>query len=153
MPLPPIRPDLDTEGCKRVASASASLHEQPDRLQPSTVDRHRALVSLQEELEAVDWYAQRAEGTSDRELASILVHNGNEEKEHAMMILEWLRRKDAVLDGHMRTYLFTEAPIVGIEARAEGDGESSVEGEGSGGGSGGSATITGSLGIGSLKGA
>jgi len=129
-----------------VASASTSLHEPPDRLQPSTVDRHRALVSLQEELEAVDWYSQRAEGTSDRELASILVHNGNEEKEHAMMLLEWLRRKDAVLDGHMRTYLFSEAPIVGIEAQAEGHGDGS-----SAGGSGGPATIIGSLGIGSLK--
>jgi ferritin-like protein len=129
-----------------VASSSASLHEPPDRLQPSTVDRHRALVSLQEELEAVDWYAQRAEGTSDRELASILVHNGNEEKEHAMMLLEWLRRKDPVLDGHMRTYLFSEAPIVGIEARAEGDGEGAGSGEG-----GGPATILGSLGIGSLR--
>src|SRR4051812_1350756 len=151
MPLPPNRSDLDTEGCERVASASTSLHESPDRLQPSTVDRHRALVSLQEELEAVDWYAQRAEGTSDRELASILVHNGGEEKEHAMMLLEWLRRNDAVLDGHMRTYLFTEAPIVGVEARAEDLGESSSDGEGAGGGSGGLATIVGSLGIGSLK--
>lgn len=121
-----------------MASASASLHEPPDRLQPSTVDRHRALVSLQEELEAVDWYAQRAEGATDGGLASILVHNGNEEKEHAMMLLEWLRRQDPVLDGHMRTYLFSEAPIVGIEAEAEGGG-------------GGSAPTTGSLGIGSLR--
>ena len=125
-----------------MASASASLHEPSDVLQPSTVDRHRALVSLQEELEAVDWYAQRAEGTGDADLASILVHNGNEEKEHAMMLLEWLRRNDPVLDGHMRTYLFAEGPIVGIEVRAEGE-------TGPGGGS--SPGAAGSLGIGSLK--
>jgi uncharacterized protein len=125
-----------------VASASASLHEAPDELQPSTIDRHRALVSLQEELEAVDWYGQRAEGATDGDLASILVHNGNEEKEHAMMLLEWLRRHDAILDGHMRTYLFSDGPIVGIEVRAEG-------GAGSAGGP--SSAGTGSLGIGSLK--
>jgi ferritin-like protein len=124
-----------------VASSSASLHESPDGLQPETIDRHRALVSIMEELEAVDWYAQRAEGAGDGDLASILVHNGNEEKEHAMMVLEWLRRQDPVLDKHMRTYLFTEGPIVGIEAVAEHSGAAG----------GPTAAGTGSLGIGSLK--
>ena len=99
-----------------MASASASLHE--GNLKPLTIDQHRALVSIQEELEAVDWYNQRAEGATDDELRAILEHNRDEEKEHAMMALEWLRRHDAVLDRHMRTYLFTDAPITEVEAEA-----------------------------------
>ncbi len=99
---------------------SEGLHEDKALLRPETVDRHRALTSLQEELEAVDWYDQRVDATQDAELGAILAHNRDEEKEHAMMLLEWLRRHDATLDAHMRTYLFTEGPITGIEARAEG---------------------------------
>jgi ferritin-like protein len=127
-----------------VAASSAGLHEPSDVLQPATIDRHRAVVSIMEELEAVDWYAQRAEAASDGDLASILVHNGNEEKEHAMMVLEWLRRHDPVLDQHMRTYLFTEGPIVGIETAAE-EGGSDPQGARPMG------APSGSLGIGSLK--
>jgi uncharacterized protein len=109
-----------------MAQSSGSLHESPDVLAPETVDRHRAIVSLMEELEAVDWYDQRVEAAADAELKAILAHNRDEEKEHAMMTLEWLRRRDPVLDGHMRTYLFTDAPITTIEAveEAAGDGAS-----------------------------
>ncbi len=99
---------------------SEGLHENETLLRPETIDRHRALTSLQEELEAADWYDQRVDATQDAELGAILAHNRDEEKEHAMMLLEWLRRHDPVLDAHMRTYLFTEGPITGIEAQAEG---------------------------------
>jgi uncharacterized protein len=71
-------------------------------------------------LEAVDWYDQRVAATSDPTLAAILAHNRDEEKEHAAMTLEWLRRHDPKLDEVLRTYLFTEGPITGIEAAAEG---------------------------------
>ena len=86
---------------------SAGLHEPEDRLTPETIDRHRAIVSIAEELEAIDWYDQRVAATSDPELAAVLAHNRDEEKEHAAMTLEWLRRHDPVLDRHLRTYLFT----------------------------------------------
>jgi ferritin-like protein len=98
---------------------SATLHESPEVLPPETIDHHRAIASLMEELEAVDWYNQRVNATTDESLRAILAHNRDEEKEHAMMVLEWLRRHDPVLDGHMRTYLFTEAPITEIETIAE----------------------------------
>jgi ferritin-like protein len=98
---------------------SATLHEAPDVLPPEVVDAHRAIASIMEELEAVDWYNQRAHATSDPELRAILEHNRDEEKEHAMMVLEWLRRRDPALDGHMRTYLFTSEPITEIEEEEE----------------------------------
>jgi len=119
---------------------SAGLHEPGDLLSPQTVDRHRAITSLQEELEAVDWYDQRVDATSDAELAAVLSHNRDEEKEHAAMTLEWLRRRDPALDGHLRTYLFTTDPV------------SEIETESAGGGDKGAADTGGSLGIGSLKG-
>jgi len=127
-----------------MAASSASLHE--ENLKPETIDRHRAIVSIMEELEAIDWYDQRAEAASDAELAAILQHNRDEEKEHAAMTLEWLRRHDPKLDEHLRTYLFTEGSVLAIEAKAE-DG-------GAGGGEGGakSGASDGSLGIGSLRG-
>ncbi|MGH9047699.1 MAG: encapsulin-associated ferritin-like protein [Acidimicrobiales bacterium] len=99
---------------------SAGLHEAAELLSPATIDRHRAIVSLQEELEAIDWYDQRVDATTDPELAAILAHNRDEEKEHAVMTLEWLRRHDPVLDQHLRTYLFTTAPVTDVEAEAEG---------------------------------
>jgi uncharacterized protein len=119
---------------------SAGLHEPEDQLSPETIDRHRAITSIQEELEAVDWYDQRVKATTNSELAAILAHNRDEEKEHASMVLEWLRRQDPVLDQHLRTYLFTSEPVTEIETEIE-----------SGGGS--AADWSGSLGIGSLKGA
>jgi uncharacterized protein len=99
---------------------SVGLHEPVDQLSPDTVDRHRAIASIQEELEAVDWYDQRAAATEDETLAAVLAHNRDEEKEHAAMTLEWLRRHDPVLDTHLRTYLFTTAPVTEIEKAAEG---------------------------------
>ncbi len=118
---------------------SVGLHEPEDRLSTDTIDRHRALTSIQEELEAVDWYAQRVDATTDPDLAAVLAHNRDEEKEHAVMTIEWLRRRDAVLDRHLRTYLFTTGSITEIETEAE-----------AGGGSG--TAAAGSLGIGSLRG-
>jgi uncharacterized protein len=121
---------------------SEGLHEPAELLGEETIDRHRAFTSLIEELEAVDWYDQRVHATKDSSLADVLAHNRDEEKEHASMTLEWLRRRDPTLDTHLRTYLFTSDPITEVEAEA-------VEG-----GEGGAAVSqpTGSLGIGSLMG-
>ena len=101
--------------------SSEAYHEPVDRLQRATIDRHRAIQSIMEELEAVDWYDQRVDATGDQDLAAVLAHNRDEEKEHAAMTLEWLRRCDPVLDRHLRTYLFSEGPITEIEHRAEHD--------------------------------
>lgn len=102
-----------------MASSSATLHEDPEKLSAATIDRHRAIVSIMEELEAVDWYDQRLEATHDAQLKEILRHNRDEEKEHAAMTLEWLRRNDSALDEHLRTYLFTEKSVLEIEEDAE----------------------------------
>jgi ferritin-like protein len=102
-----------------MAASSQELHEPVERLTPETVDRHRAIVSLMEELEAVDWYEQRIEGADDPGLAAILRHNSDEEKEHAVMVLEWLRRRDAVLDHNLRRFLFTEGDIAAPPAEAD----------------------------------
>ncbi|HZO00453.1 MAG TPA: encapsulin-associated ferritin-like protein [Burkholderiales bacterium] len=83
------------------------------------LDFSRAVKSVQEELEAVDWYNQRAQATKDAQLRRILEHNRDEEIEHAMMGLEYLRRISPVFDKHMRTYLFTEGDITAIEEKAE----------------------------------
>ena len=107
---------------------STTFHESEERLLPRTRDMHRAIVSLMEELEAVDWYQQRMDATEDSELLEILRHNRDEEKEHAAMVLEWIRRRDTVFDAKLKEFLFTEGPIVGREQaleRAEhGDGAS-----------------------------
>lgn len=102
-----------------MAASSAGLHEDAGKLKPQTIDRHRAVVSLMEELEAVDWYDQRFDAADDAELRQVLAHNRDEEKEHAAMMLEWLRRHDAKLDEHLRTYLFTGKPLLDIEHQAE----------------------------------
>jgi uncharacterized protein len=98
---------------------STTLHESEERLSAATRDMHRAIVSLMEELEAVDWYQQRAEAGDDGELREILRHNRDEEKEHAAMVLEWIRRHDPVFDAKLREFLFTEGPIVGREKALE----------------------------------
>ena len=100
--------------------ASEGLHEPAEKLSAETIDYHRAILSLMEELEAVDWYNQRVDATDDEHLAKVLAHNRDEEKEHAMMTLEWLRRRDPKLDEHMRTYLFTSGEITELEESAEG---------------------------------
>ena len=103
-----------------MAGSSGSLHESDAVLKPETIDRHRAVVSIMEELEAVDWYDQRFDAAGDSELKKILAHNRDEEKEHAAMMLEWLRRHDPKLDEHLRTYLFTDKLVLEIEAATEG---------------------------------
>src|SRR6478672_12472757 len=95
---------------------SAGFHEDVALLKPETLDRHRAIVSIMEELEAVDWYDQRVDASQDAELRAILAHNRDEEKEHASMVLEWLRRHDAVLSKQLSTYLFKDKPILETEA-------------------------------------
>lgn len=122
--------------------ASEGLHEPEEKLTQETIDQHRAFVSLMEELEAADWYNQRVDAATDPELQGILAHNRDEEKEHAAMLLEWLRRKDAKLDEELRDYLFTEKPILQLEEGADGGGASEPSGTGP----------NGSLGIGSLRG-
>lgn len=122
-----------------MADSSMGLHEAREDLSAATLDRHRALVSLMEELEAMDWYAQRIEAAGDPELGAVLAHNRDEETEHAAMSLEWLRRADPVLDKHLRQYLFTSGSILAIEEAEEGGGDDAGAGDGS-------------LGIGSLRG-
>jgi ferritin-like protein len=100
--------------------SSEQLHEPADLLSEETKNMHRAIVSLIEELEAVDWYTQRAEACSDAELKATIIHHRDEEIEHAMMNLEWIRRHQGVFDKHMHTYLFTTGAITTIEAVAEG---------------------------------
>ena len=121
-----------------MAGSSGSLHESEQALKPETIDRHRAVVSIMEELEAVDWYDQRIDAAHDPELKELLAHNRDEEKEHASMMLEWLRRRDPKLNEHLRTYLFTNKSLLAIEEEAEGKGDGATTGDGS-------------LGIGSLR--
>jgi ferritin-like protein len=123
--------------------SSESYHEPIELLSEDTKNLHRALVSLREELEAVDWYQQRAEACSDADLRAILTHNKNEEIEHAMMTLEWLRRHNSVIDGNVKTYLNSTGPIVGVEAATMAGGSApAASGD----------SPSSSLGIGSLKG-
>jgi uncharacterized protein len=96
--------------------SSETLHEDPEQIGPQVIDRHRAITSLMEELEAVDWYDQRVAATDDEELKAVLAHNRDEEKEHAAMVLEWLRRQDPKLDQNLRKYLFTEEPLSALLA-------------------------------------
>lgn len=104
-------------------------HEPVEYLDEKAKDIVRALNSLKEEIEAVDWYNQRVVATKDEELKAILAHNRDEEIEHACMTLEWLRRNMPVWDRELRTYLFTEGPIVGLEEEAMGkDGDERPEG-------------------------
>jgi ferritin-like protein len=88
-----------------------SYHESPEDLRAETREMHRALRSLIEELDAVDWYAQRIDASGDAELAAVLAHNRDEEKEHACMVLEWIRRHDAKFDELLRRYLFRSGAI------------------------------------------
>lgn len=91
--------------------AHEGYHEPINELSDATRDMHRAIISLMEELEAVDWYNQRVDACKDSELKAILAHNRDEEKEHAAMVLEWIRRKDPAFDHELRDYLFTEKSI------------------------------------------
>jgi ferritin-like protein len=120
--------------------SSESYHEPLDLLSEETKNLHRAIVSLCEELEAVDWYQQRAEACTDEELRAVITHNKNEEIEHAMMVLEWIRRHSPVFDTNIKTYVGAQGPILAVEKAAEN------------GSAGGSSSASPSLGIGGLKG-
>ena len=98
--------------------SSVGYHEPVEELSAETRDMHRAIVSLMEELEAVDWYNQRADACKDAELKAILEHNRDEEKEHAAMVLEWIRRKDPRFSKELHEYLFTKKPIAHKRADA-----------------------------------
>jgi len=91
--------------------ANEGYHEQVTDLSDETRDMHRAIVSLMEELEAVDWYNQRVDACKDADLKAILAHNRDEEKEHASMVLEWIRRNDPVFSKELKDYLFTDKQI------------------------------------------
>ena len=129
------------------------LHEPAELLGDATKNLHRALISLIEELEAIDWYQQRADACTDPALKAVLLHNRNEEVEHGMMTLEWLRRNDAKFEETMRTYLFKEAPITEIEEleKAAGEGGEGKAGAGKAAAASDSSHAP-SLGIGSLRG-
>src|SRR5215470_4791789 len=103
---------------------SVGFHEPIELISPEAREMHRALTSLQEELEAVDWYRQRADACGDAELKEILLHNMREEMEHAAMILEWLRRHDASMAQQLKTYIGSSGPILAVETAAEGGGAS-----------------------------
>jgi uncharacterized protein len=130
--------------------SSESYHEPLDLLSEETKNLHRAIVSLCEELEAVDWYNQRAEASSDAELRAVITHNKNEEIEHAMMNLEWIRRNNAVFDENIEKYIRSKGSIVAVEAGSSGGGApaGAVSSESASK----SSARDGSLGIGSLRG-
>lgn len=123
-------------------SGSFELHEDVAKLKPETINQHRAIVSIMEELEAVDWYGQRVDATDDETLRAILAHNRDEELEHAAMVIEWLRRNNARFDAELRTYLYSDGPITAIEGDATGNGSAEESA---------ASPADGSLGIGSLK--
>jgi uncharacterized protein len=125
--------------------SSENYHEPYELLSEETKDLHRAIVSLVEELEAVDWYQQRASACADPELRDVLLHHKNEEIEHAMMNLEWIRRRDPTFDATLRLYLFSKGPITQVEEAAKGAGGEAPEGEVR------STKGDGSLGVGSLR--
>ena len=93
--------------------AHEGYHEPVETLSAETMDLHRALISLIEELEAVDWYNQRVDACTDPELRAVLAHNRDEEIEHASMTLEWIRRRNPVFDRELREALFKTGPITG----------------------------------------
>ena len=91
--------------------SNEGYHEPIGELSDATRDMHRAITSLMEELEAVDWYNQRVDACKNTELKAILAHNRDEEKEHAAMVLEWIRRQDPAFDKELKDYLFTDREI------------------------------------------
>ena len=93
--------------------SSESLHAPRERLSKHTLAMHQAITSLMEELEAVDWYRQRADDCDDEALKDILLHNMREEMEHASMVLEWIRRNDADFEKELKENLFSDGPIAG----------------------------------------
>jgi ferritin-like protein len=106
--------------------ASETYHEPLELLSEETRNLHRAIVSLIEELEAIDWYQQRAEACSDPDLQAVLIHNQHEETEHFAMVMEWLRRRHPQFNANLKRYLFTDGPITAMEQQTDvqtGEGE------------------------------
>ena len=95
--------------------SSEALHVAREKLSRKTLEMHYAIASLMEEFEAVDWYRQRADDIEDPELKAIVLHNAEEELEHAAMVLEWIRRNDPQADALLREHLFKAGAIVGQE--------------------------------------
>ncbi len=123
-----------------MATSSETYHEPYEELSPAARDFHRALASMEEELQAIDWYQQRAEVAADEELKGILLHNRDEEIEHFLMLLEWMRRRNPAFEERAKTYLMKTAPILRLEEIAQaGEAAAAADGE------------DGSLGIGSAK--
>lgn len=115
--------------------ASTGYHEPTELLSAETIEMHRALVSAIEELEAIDWYQQRADASTDADLVKILLHNKKEEIEHFCMTLEWIRRRSPAFSERMSKYLFSEGEITELERSSKSS----------------SAATDGSLAIGGLK--
>lgn len=132
--------------------ASDTYHEPLEQVPETTRDLHRAISSLMEELEAVDWYQQRAGATQDPELRAILEHNRDEETEHAMMVLEWIRRNNPVFEKNVKTYLSKTGPITELEAVDKGESGEGAKPDTGAKLSSSTSRHDGSLGIGSLKG-
>ena len=109
--------------------SSESLHAPREILSTDTRLLHNAITSLVEELEAVDWYRQRADDTEDEALREILLHNMREEMEHASMVLEWIRRNNGDFAGHLKTYLFSKGSILAVEKAAEASDSGSAGGQ------------------------
>jgi ferritin-like protein len=103
--------DREINTRETIEMSNEGYHEMISELSDETRDMHRAIVSLMEELEAVDWYNQRVDACRNPELRAILAHNRDEEKEHASMVLEWIRRQDPAFDKELKDYLFTDKPI------------------------------------------
>jgi ferritin-like protein len=104
-------------------------HAPIEKLTRETITMHQAIRSLMEELEAVDWYRQRADDCDDHQLRAVLLHNMREEMEHASMVLEWLRRNNSDFAGQLATYLFSEGEITEVEDRSEAEGGRSDPGK------------------------
>jgi hypothetical protein len=104
--------------------SSENLHAPRERLSRQTLNLHFAIVSLMEELDAIDWYRQRADDAEDETLKELLLHNMREEMEHASMLLEWIRRRDTDFERFLKTYLFTEGSILQEEKVATAEGVS-----------------------------
>lgn len=116
----PVAPPAAATPPAKAVSAGAGIHIPADKLTRRTAHLHYAITSLREELEAVDWYRQRADDCDDPALKAILLHNAGEEIEHAAMLLEWLRRTEPRFDKELKEYLFSEGPITEIEQQAMG---------------------------------
>jgi hypothetical protein len=96
---------------KQVIMSSEDLHAPRERLTDQTIATHQAIVSLMEELQAIDWYRQRADDCDDAQLKAVILHNMNDEMEHAAMLVEWLRRNVAEFATQLDKFLGGEGAI------------------------------------------